>query len=60
MRPNLELLAFVGSGRRVTQAVRLAPGDVVALARALDAREPAVGEIRSIDDLGERQKDQPR
>jgi hypothetical protein len=37
MRPNLELLAFVGSGRRVTQAVRLAPGDVVALARALDA-----------------------
>jgi hypothetical protein len=54
------LLAFVGSGRRVTQAVRLAPGDVVALARALDAREPAVGEIRSIDDLRERQKDQPR
>jgi hypothetical protein len=39
-----ELLAFVGSGRRVTQAVRLAPGDVVALARALDARARGRGD----------------
>lgn len=47
------LVAFVGDGRRGTQAGNLTPADAVALARALGVRVPEDGKIRSIDDLPE-------
>jgi hypothetical protein len=48
-----ELVAFVGDGRRATQAGKLTPADAVALARALGAPERELSEVRSMEDLPE-------
>lgn len=48
-----ELVAFVGKGRRATQAGKLTPSDAVALARRLGVRERELGEARSMEDLPE-------
>jgi hypothetical protein len=47
------LVAFVGDGRRATQAGKLTPSDAVALARRLGVREPEFSEVRSMEDLPE-------
>jgi hypothetical protein len=46
-----ELLAFVGEGRRGTQAGKLTPTDAIALASALGASGLASVEVRSMEDL---------
>jgi hypothetical protein len=46
-----ELLAFVGEGRRATQAGKLTPSDAIALASSLGAPTPAGVEVRSMEDL---------
>ncbi len=46
-----ELLAFVGDGRRATQAGKLTPADAIALASALGAPAPAGVRVRSMEDL---------
>jgi hypothetical protein len=46
-----ELLAFVGDGRRATQAGKLTPTDAIAVASALGASAPAGVEVRSMEDL---------
>jgi hypothetical protein len=46
-----ELLAFVGEGRRATQAGKLTPADALALASALGAHPPAGVDVRSMEDL---------
>jgi hypothetical protein len=46
-----ELLAFVGDGRRATQAGKLTPADAVALASAFGAPGRAGVEVRSMEDL---------
>jgi len=46
-----ELLAFVGEGRRATQAGKLTPTDAIALASSLGAPTPAGVEVRSMEDL---------
>lgn len=48
-----ELVAFVGDGRRATQAGKLTPADAIALARRLGAGEPDADGVRSMDDLPE-------
>jgi len=48
-----ELLAFVGEGRRATQAGKLTPADAIALASALGAPGLAGVEVRSMEDLPE-------
>lgn len=46
-----EVLAFVGGGRRSTQAGKLTPAEAVALARQLGM--PEVDDVRSMEDLPE-------
>lgn len=46
-----ELLAFVGEGRRATQAGKLTPTDAIALASSLGAPGLVGGEVRSMEDL---------
>jgi hypothetical protein len=46
-----ELLAFVGEGRRATQAGKLTPTDAVALASSLGAPALSGVEVRSMEDL---------
>lgn len=46
-----ELIAFVGDGRRATQAGKLTPADAIALASALGAPRPAGVQVRSMEDL---------
>ena len=46
-----ELLAFVGKGRRATQAGKLTPTDAIALASSLGAPALAGVEVRSMEDL---------
>ena len=45
-------MAFVGGGRRATQAGKLTPADATALARRLGLGEPAY-QVRSMEDLPE-------
>lgn len=45
------LLAFVGEGRRATQAGKLTPADAIALASSLGAPVRAGVEVRSMEDL---------